>query len=455
MTSGTRAPSPVHAEGRRQTLHMAMSAFALLLRVLTWPQAFACAALALLFNLLFLPRIGGRRLYRDDDVARGYPAGIIFYPLSVALLILLFRGRLDIVAGGWGIMAFGDGMATIVGRRFGRLRLPWNHEKTAAGFVAFVVFGAIGGGLLAWWVRPSVVPIPPLVFTLGATAVAAIVAAFVESVPIRLDDNLSVPATAALVLWGASLMTRAAASAAAPTLLDAFGPALIVNAVAGWLGWQLRTVSFAGAVTGVAIGVVVYLGAGPGGWALLMATFICAAVCSRLGVRRKRLLGIAQERGGRRGPGNAIANCGLAAGAALIVALSPHAALANLVLVAAFAAAGSDTAASEIGKAWGRHTFLLTRGTFVPPGTSGAMSIEGTSAGLLAAFALAAVGVAAKLIPWAQIWIVIVAATAGSLVESVLGATLEAPGILNNDTLNFLNSAVAGAVALILAAMVI
>lgn len=434
---------------------MSMSAFALLLRILTWPEAFACAAAALLFNLLFLPRVGGRRLYRDADVARGYPAGIIFYPLSVAVLILLFPGRLDLVAAAWGIMAFGDGMATIAGRRFSRHRLPWNAEKTVAGLLAFILFGAIGGALLAWWVRPSITPIPPLLFTVGAPLLAAVAAAFVESVPIRLDDNLSVPATAALALWGASLMTREAASAAWPILLDALGPALIVNAVAGWLGWQLRTVSFAGAMTGVAIGIVVYVCAGPGAWALLMATFICAAACSRLGVRRKRLLGIAQERGGRRGPGNAIANCGLAAGAALIVALSPHAALARLTLVAAFAAAGSDTAASEIGKAWGRHTFLLTRGTFVPPGTSGAMSIEGTAAGLLAAFALAAVGVAVMLIPWAQVWIVIVAATAGSLVESVLGATLEAPGILNNDALNFLNTAVAGAVALLLAAIML
>jgi uncharacterized membrane protein len=38
---------------------------------------------------------------------------------------------------------------------------------------------------------------------------------------------------------------------------------------------------------------------------------------------------------------------------------------------------------------------------------------------------------------------VVIAATAGSLVESVLGATLEAPGILNNDSLNFINTGVA------------
>jgi uncharacterized membrane protein len=76
------------------------------------------------------------------------------------------------------------------------------------------------------------------------------------------------------------------------------------------------------------------------------------------------------------------------------------------------------------------------------------MSLEGTAAGMIAAFGLAAVGVAAALIPASAIITVVVAATAGAVVESALGATLEGPGILNNDLLNFINTSVAAAVAL-------
>ncbi len=44
-------------------------------------------------------------------------------------------------------------------------------------------------------------------------------------------------------------------------------------------------------------------------------------------------------------------------------------------------AGGSDTVASEIGKAWGRSTFLVTIEAARPPGTpGGAMSLEGTAA---------------------------------------------------------------------------
>jgi uncharacterized protein (TIGR00297 family) len=115
--------------------------------------------------------------------------------------------------------------------------------------------------------------------------------------------------------------------------------------------------------------------------------------------------------------------------------------------VAALTAGGSDTVASEIGKAWGRSTFLVTTIGRVKPGTPGAMSLEGTAAGIVAALALAAVGVMLGLAPHGSIVPIAIAATAGSLVESALGATLEGPGILNNDMLNFINTAIAAAVA--------
>jgi len=183
---------------------------------------------------------------------------------------------------------------------------------------------------------------------------------------------------------------------------------------------------------------------------LLLATFIVASVASRLGLARKQRLGIAEERGGRRGAGNAIANCGVAVIAAIASATTPFAPAALAALAAALTAGGSDTVASEIGKAWGRSTFLVTTFGRVKAGTSGAMSLEGTMAGVLAALGLAAAGTALGLIPASAIVVVVIAATAGALVESALGATLEGPGILNNDMLNFINTAVAAVVALVL-----
>jgi uncharacterized protein (TIGR00297 family) len=468
-----------HSEHARQWVHIGSGAFAVLLRWLTWRQAALLAIAALVFNLLLLPRVGGRQLYRPADIARGFPAGILLYPLSVLLLILTFPARLDIVAAAWAILAVGDGTATLVGTlnakpartakpeddanleegffaSFARLafpqgRLPWNPDKSVAGTTAFVVFGGLAGVALAWWVRPVVTPVPPIAFTLVAPLVAAIVAAFVESIPVKLDDNLTVPASAGTVLWVGRLMTPEALAAARDASIVALPIAVGVNTATAMLGYVATSVSVSGAIAGAAVGTIIYVGGGAGAWALLFATFLAASITSRMGLQRKAALGIAEERGGRRGAGNALANCGVAAIAAIVALATPYTRQALVALVAALAAGGSDTVASEIGKAWGRSTFLVTTLRRVKPGTPGAMSLEGTAAGVAAALALAAAGVAFGLIPAAAIVAIVVAATAGALVESALGATLEGPGILNNDMLNFINTAVAAAVALAIA----
>ncbi len=442
------------SETRRQLLHIAMGSFALLLRVLTWWQAALCAVGALLFNMLVLPLVGGRSLYREADRMRGFPLGILLYPLSVLLLILIFPRRLDIAAATWGVLAVGDGLATLVGSRLHGRRLPWNPDKSWAGTLAFVVGGAVAGVSLACWTRPAIVPEPRLAFAIVAPVVAAIVAALVETLPVRLDDNVSVPTAAALTLWGASLMTAGAWQQQGADVLARLPPAIALNLLAATLGWRAATVSTSGACAGALIGIVVYACSGIVGWLLLFASYFVASATSRLGLKRKALLGIAEEREGRRGPGNALANCIVGVGAVVLAVTTPYRNLAMLAFVTALTAGGSDTVASEIGKAWGRRTFLVTSFRRVRPGTSGAISLEGTAAGVLSAFALAALAVAMGLLPHHFIWFAVVGATAGAFVESYLGATLEPTGVLDNDLLNFLNTGFAAVVAVILAAII-
>jgi uncharacterized protein (TIGR00297 family) len=217
----------------------------------------------------------------------------------------------------------------------------------------------------------------------------------------------------------------------------------IAVAVAGWLA---RTVSVSGGVAGVTIGTVIFAGAGWRGWLLLFISFVAASVASRLGLRRKLALGIAEERGGRRGFGNAIANTGIAACWAALLVLGRDdysAGFCYLLLTAALVAGASDTVASEIGKAWGRRTFLVTSFRPVRPGTPGAVSVEGTLAGIAAALGLAFIAASLGLLEaplMRSIGIVVTAATLASFIESVLGATLEPRGILNNDLLNFVTT---------------
>ena len=65
-----------HSEDARQWVHIGSGLFAFLLRFMTWWQGAALAGVALLFNVFVLPHIGGRRLYRPTDEARGFPLGM-------------------------------------------------------------------------------------------------------------------------------------------------------------------------------------------------------------------------------------------------------------------------------------------------------------------------------------------------------------------------------------------
>jgi uncharacterized protein (TIGR00297 family) len=459
MTQTLPSRRPAHrrggaatAETSRQLLHMAMGGFAVLLRWLPWWQGVALAAAAVAFNVLVLPRVSSG-IYRAGEHDRALH-GIVFYPLAILLLLLAFPARLDIVAAAWGILAIGDGLATIVGRAVGGSRWRWNREKTIAGSAAFAIGGACAGILLAWWCRPAVTPAPSMAFTVAAPVVAALVAALVETIPARLDDNLSVAAASGGILWILSLIAIERVDVAGALALSRLPAAIAVNAAVAWAGYRARTVTLSGALSGALIGVTIYAGAGWPGWVLLLVTFIAVSVASRLGLTRKMLLGIAEERGGRRGAGNAIANTGVAAMASVVALTSSDSAVATLALSTALAAGGSDTIASEIGKAWGRRTWSIISLTRVAPGTSGAMSLEGTVAGIAGAAGLGLVAIALHLIPASALWIVVIASTAGALLESWLGATLEGPGILDNDMLNFINTAAAALIAVALATWV-
>lgn len=438
-------PPRAQSETMRQLVHISMVAFAGLLRFLSWPEAAAMAAAALLFNGFLLGRLAPGIIRAAD--AAGHRAGVLFYPLSVLLLILAFRTRLDIAAAAWAVMACGDGAATLVGMRMGGPRLPWNQDKTWSGLVAFAVAGSVGAVTLSAWVAPAVRPEPMWAFTWLAPIAAALVAALVETIPVNLDDNLSVPFAAGLVLLLADQVDPRHVSDLWPVLAARLPWALAVNAAMAAAAWWRGALTPTGSLVGTALGVVIFVGAGAGGWGILLMAFVAAVATSRIGHARKSARGIAEARDGRRGAGNALANCVVGAIGAWLMAVGGHAASGALVLVAGLVAGASDTVASEIGKAYGGTTRVFPSFQEAPPGTPGAVSLVGTIAGLVAAAGMA--WASSLLLPGGvgMIAAVTAGATVGAFVESALAARFEAPGILNNDALNFINTAVAAVVA--------
>lgn len=456
----------VRSEAARKSVHIVFGAAALLLRWLTPLQALACALVAAAFNLLLLHRLTRGALLRSGERERRFSPGILLYPLVVAALIAVFHRRLELAAAVWGLLAFGDGMATVVGLWLGGPRLPWNPRKTWSGLAAFVLCGTVAAAVLIRWTQRGVLdaaggdgraaawigdafldPAAPA-FLLAGCAVAAAAAALAESLDTGVDDNLVVPLVGGATLYAATLLQ--------PELLveraDVLQPQLLwglgVNVLLALAAYAVRAVSLSGALWGSVLGTALYTFGGWRGFLMLLVFFVLGTAATKLGWARKTSLGIAQESGGRRGAKHAFANTTTGVVFAFLAAATPFREACLLGMVAAFATAACDTVSSEVGQAFGKRHYLITNLRRVAAGTDGAVSLQGTLGGIVAAAIAAGVAWQVGLVSAAGAGMVVVAAFFGATLESYLGATLEAAGRIDNELVNFANT-LAGALAAI------
>jgi uncharacterized protein (TIGR00297 family) len=189
----------------------------------------------------------------------------------------------------------------------------------------------------------------------------------------------------------------------------------------------------------------------------VLAVFVLTAIATRLGRDQKKQLGTAELRHGRTAS-QVAANLGLAALLSEQVAQSWLAgsswyshfdsSLLLVVGLAPLAEAAADTVSSEIGQIIGGRPRMITTMRRVDPGVDGAISLVGTLAGVAAALIVSAAGAMALGGGAAFFWISSASGVFGLFFDSLLGATLERRGWLNNDAVNFLSTASAAAFTL-------
>jgi uncharacterized protein (TIGR00297 family) len=236
-----------------------------------------------------------------------------------------------------------------------------------------------------------------------------------------------------------------------------------ISGVFGLIVWRLRAGTAAAAATGAIITASLMYGTARipyewswlhGGLLPLLTLFILTFAATKVGKAKKERLGTAEGKRGRNAA-QVAANLGAAALATSlpVTPFAPNAALASVFdMIAAFAAltalseAAADTVSSEIGQIFGGEPRLITTLRQVPKGSDGGITLLGTVAGAVAALVVMMVGFSAMygacqfLSYWVFICLGAVIAVLGLLFDSLLGATLERRGWLNNDAVNFLST---------------
>jgi uncharacterized protein (TIGR00297 family) len=201
------------------------------------------------------------------------------------------------------------------------------------------------------------------------------------------------------------------------------------------------------------LGVLIWGTLGWRGYTIMMFYFLVGSTVTRIGIKQKEAEGIAEKRSGMRGPENVwgSALAGTICAILTLLVSSPTKELLILGYVASLSTKLSDTSASEVGKAYGKSTFLITTLQPVPRGTEGAISLEGTIAGVFASAAIASLGWGLGIInPIGVIWCIIAAFVATNL-ESVIGATLQHKWEwLTNELVNVINTLIGAMIAILL-----
>jgi uncharacterized protein (TIGR00297 family) len=387
------------AETRRKLAHMAAFWPALFLPWMSPPQAMGVTFLLLLMNLFVLPW-AARGLYRAEENGMG-ALEIILYPAALMACVAAF-GRPSPawylpVGAAWFALAFVDAGIGFACRILpGGPVLPWNSRKP----VAAVLLGALASSLpafaLANWALPSMPLFPPM--HAGGWAVLAILllaAVGAETAWFGVADNLVIPFTVCVLipLVPNPLMASAGFPVSAPWWYFAAPLGFGVSAYAG------KLLTLGGAVLGALLALILIL-ANPWLFLFLGGFFALGNFATRFGSDRKRALGIAEARGGRRGAAEVFGAMGVAAWmtplAHVTDRMGPPAGGRNgieaalLVCIAPLIAKTMDTVSSEMGKALGGRTISLRTFRAVPPGTEGGVSLAGTLCGLAAAAFLSA-----------------------------------------------------------------
>ena len=231
-------------------------------------------------------------------------------------------------------------------------------------------------------------------------------------------------------------------------------PAAVVALAFAVPARALRAVTDGGALMGALVAFLLINAAGLWGLLPLIAVFLLTLIATRWRRERKRNLAVAERSGGR-DAGQVLANLGAAGLCALAAALFPrHSGSLLVAALAVLAEAAADTVSSEVGQAVTAQPRLILGFQPVPAGTNGAVSLEGTFAGVMAGGAVAWAAALSGVVGWRWAPAILAAAAAGMIFDSVLGATFENRGKMGNDAVNFVSTVFAADLALLVALLV-
>lgn len=313
---------------------------------------------------------------RNDD-----SLGTVYYAISMFALsgagfalgwyTLPFIGLLT--------MAYGDGLAAVVGQKWGKKGIfSFAPEKTGAGsiMVGIVAFIATVASILVFQGTGNLLTVStPMVILIGL--LTALISMFIELTGKKGCDNLTLP-------LGSGLFATLALQFASP----GFFIYLSITALILIVAYKFKSISPDGIVAAILTAVTLYTLGGVWLGTSLLVFFILGSGVSKLSNEEKQRAESLHEDSGPRNWVQVICNSLPACVIAWIGYIYPSMKFIPLLGFGVFAAAAADTFSSEIGMMSKARVFNIFTGKTMPRGLSGGVSWPGIFAGLLGSFLL-------------------------------------------------------------------
>lgn len=352
--------------------------------------------------------------------------GTVFYPASFFILtLLLWNHHKPVLVISVLVMAIADAIAAVVGENIKRpihYRVSGEIKSLQGSLAMFIVTFLIVAGGLVFFEQLDQTSLAQASF-LWIAAIVAIVATSCEAMSYKGSDNLTVPLGTAFSLH--FMLTHGFEQNLAFTYGILF--ALFIAGVS----LRMRFLSGSGAVSTFLLGVIIF---GTGNWEFslpILLFFVLSSFLSKTGKQWKKKFADTFQKGGQRDIGQVLANGGIAGVIVLIWNYLPGD-VWYFAFIGAVAAVTADTWATEIGVLSRKSPRSILTFQKVAPGTSGGISVLGITGALAGSFVIIFIG---RLVTdryaglenaLTLFIVVVVSGLVGSLVDSILGATVQA-----------------------------
>ena len=187
------------------------------------------------------------------------------------------------------------------------------------------------------------------------------------------------------------------------------------------------------------------------GWMSVVIYLLSGSLVTKIGYKFKKQRGIAEKRGGKRGPENVWGSAATGLFFAIIAKLNlTDVVYLKIGFAASFAAKLADTFGSEIGKRFGSDTYLINSFKKVERGTEGGVSLEGTLASIFGSIFMALIMLRLSIISSNyEFFIVSISGFLATLSESFIGAKYQNKYKLSNEIVNAIQTSISAVIAIL------